>query len=218
MQSKELLILVSLIIGGFLLGSIMFSSLLPKLLMGRDICKLGSDHNPGSANVFVNCGIPMGMLCLSLDLLKGALPVFIACKLLDTSRAYFAVIMVAPVLGHAVGFFNRFHGGKCIATFFGVLLGMLPVSRIVFLLAILYIFFSVCVKIKPNRCRSIVAFTLFGIVSTVFFLHNGQFSFAGGCSIISFIAIAKHTKRFCFVPEDELPTDSSESDNAITVH
>lgn len=218
MQPQELLTIAILIIGGFLLGSVMFSQLLPKLLMGRDVCKLGSDHNPGSANAFINCGIPMGLLCLSMDLLKGFLPAFIACKLIDTNLMCFSLIMTAPVLGHAIGLFNHFHGGKCIATFFGVLLGILPVSKSVFLLAMLYIFFSICVKIRPNRYRSIVTFTLYGIISVFLFLRKGRISLAGGCLLMSLTAIAKHTERFCFVPDDELSTCGNISDKTTVIH
>lgn len=70
-----------LIIGGFIEGGIMFSYLLPKLIMQKDICMLSGDHNPGAANVFINCGIPMGLTCLTLDMAKGFFPVFLWNKI-----------------------------------------------------------------------------------------------------------------------------------------
>lgn len=209
MRENSLILWYSWVIVGFLLGSIMFSRLLPKLLKGKDITKDAPDRNPGAANVFATCGIAMGLLCLGLDMLKGFLPVFMACQRLDVSRMLFAAVMIAPVLGHAVGLFNRFHGGKCIATAFGVLLALLPISRIVLLLAGLYIFFSVGVKIKPNRYRSILVFTLFGVVSVAYFLLHGQQSLAVGCGMLAVIGVVKHTRWFSVVPADEGAEDNA---------
>lgn len=208
MREHETLLWYSWIIGGFLLGSIMFSRLLPKLLTGKDITKDSPDRNPGAANVFAACGIGMGMLCLGLDMLKGFLPVFMACRQLDISQMLFSAVLVAPVLGHAVGLFNHFRGGKCIATAFGVLLALLPVSPIVLLLAGLYIFFSVFVKISPNRRKSILVFSLFGIAASVCFLWSGQRSLALGCGLIGVIGVLKHTHRFSVVP-GEAPSEEA---------
>ena len=135
---------------GFLSGSIPFCYLLPKLLCQKDICKLSDDHNPGAANVFIHCGIPLGMLCLLLDMGKGLLPVYFASHLLDPTVLWFVPVILAPVWGHALGVFLHGHGGKCIATSFGVLIALAPISPIGLLsLAGLYIFFStVCAFIR----------------------------------------------------------------------
>ena len=148
---------------GFIFGSILFSKTIPKLAVGKDICALSEDSNPGAANVFSNCGIKLGMICVLLDILKGFAPVFIATFVLDTSNIAFAAVMAAPVLGHALGIFNKFKGGKCISTSFGVVLGIMPESRIGFLLAILYIVFSTLIKIKPNSRMSIITFSIFAV-------------------------------------------------------
>ena len=71
MTGNEALLTFALIAGGFLLGGVMFSRALPKLLTGKDVCALRTDKNPGAANVFAVCGVPMGLLCLALVMLKG---------------------------------------------------------------------------------------------------------------------------------------------------
>ena len=68
MTGNEALLTFALIAGGFLLGGVMFSRTLPKLLTGKDVCALRADKNPGAANVFAVCGVPMGLLCLALDI------------------------------------------------------------------------------------------------------------------------------------------------------
>ena len=195
MTGNEALLTFALIAGGFLLGGVMFSRALPKLLTGKDVCALRTDKNPGAANVFAVCGVPMGLLCLALDMLKAYLPVSLAAQHLDTQSVWFALALAAPVLGHAVGVFNRFRGGKCISTSFGVLLGVLPFTRIVFLLAGLYIVFAAVIRIKPNRVCSIVTYSLFGLLSAVRFIYLGRLSFALACAIISATAILRHLPR-----------------------
>lgn len=187
---------LTFIMGGFLFGSVLFSKIIPKIAMNSDVCAVSSDSNPGAANVFMNCGVALGFLCLALDMLKGFIPVFVAVFFLNTEKLYFSAVMAAPVLGHALGVFDRMRGGKCISTSFGVLIGIMPVSRIGFLLAALYILFSTLIKLKPNRIRSIVTFALFAVGSAVILNIMGKYSVALGCAVISATAIIKHLRFF----------------------
>lgn len=180
--------------GGFILGSIPFCYLLPKLMAGKDICALSDDHNPGAANVFINCGAPLGLFCLALDLLKGFAPVFLAWRTLGSDNILFAGVMLAPVLGHALGIFRGFRGGKGIAVTFGVMLGAMPVTPVGWLLAALYIIFSTLIKINPNRRRSIVTFALFALISAPLLIAHRKFSIAAGCMAIPVVVIYKHLK------------------------
>jgi len=191
-----ILIWIGFIIGGFLLGSILFSKIIPKITVGKNICELGSDGNPGAANVFMKCGKRLGALCLFADMLKGFLPAFLAFLLLDYSSFLFALVMISPVVGHALGIFNKFHGGKCIATSFGVLIGIIPITRVGFLLAAVYILFSTLIKIKPNSRRSILSFGIFAAGSLIILCLQSMYSIAIGCTAISAIAILKHLHRF----------------------
>ena len=149
-----------LIVGGFLLGSIMFCELIPKKVLNKDVCKISVDNNPGAFNVFKHCGKKIGILCLLLDVSKGFVPVFIASIFFDTDNVAFTLVMVAPPLGHAIGLFNRCCGGKCIATAFGVMLGIIPVTCIgICGLAALFILFSTVIKIKNTAKRSVLTLT-----------------------------------------------------------
>lgn len=183
------------IAAGFFSGGVMYCSFLPRLLCGVDTAAASDDKNPGAANVFSGCGVAVGMLCLFADIFKGFLPVFLAGKAMDETALVFGLVVAMPVLGHAVGVFNRFRGGKCISTSFGVLLGVLPFTRIVFLLAGLYIVFAAVIRIKPNRVCSIVTYSLFGLLSAVRFIYLGRLSFALACAIISATAILRHLPR-----------------------
>ena len=115
---RELCSWLLFIVGGFLSGSVMFSALLPRRLLGRDVPAESDDRNPGAGNVFTHCGVPMGMLCLFMDMAKGFVPVFLAARFADTASMLFALVIAAPVLGHALAPLYHFLGGKCIATAF----------------------------------------------------------------------------------------------------
>ena len=84
-----------------------------------------------------------------------------------------------------------------------MLLGLIPTSYIVLVLAGLYIFFSVAVKISPNRYRSMLTFLLFGSVCAIHFLRAGQYSLALGGCLVAAIAFLRHTRCFSTVPADE---------------
>lgn len=180
---------IILAIVGYLLGSILFSLYIPKIIFNTDIIKESKDGNPGTANVMKICGIPTGIVCLILDLAKGFLPIYVSIRYVDIYSLWFILIMISPVLGHAFPIFNKFIGGKSIATSFGVLLGLLPYNYIVLLLAVIYIFLSTIIVIKPNRIRSICTYTFFAVICL--FLNN-MYSITIGCIIISIIVLFKH--------------------------
>lgn len=203
MSIQQIIIWIFTIAAAFSCGGIMFCRILPKLFKKIDICALSPDGNPGAANVFTYCGIKLGILCLIMDLAKGFLPVYTAYKIFSSENLLFSLVISAPVLGHAVSPFDGKSGGKCIATSFGVLLALLPTTKAVFLLAGIYIFFSVIIKINPNSKRSIITFSIFGLISFVFLMMNGNTPAAIGCGVISAISVVKHLKIFEHIPVHE---------------
>lgn len=200
-------------LGGFALGGVLFSYHLPKLLKGIDVRALSPDHNPGTVNAFKYAGWPVGALCLLCDLMKGFLPVFLAMRVLDFQSPWFALIIAAPVLGHAAAPLYRGRGGKAIAASFGALLGLLPVSFLVFLLAALYLFFSLVWIIYPHERRTVAVFSLFSLFSAAAALYTGRWSFSLGALLLSAVVIWKnlHDARFPFpdVPEKNIPSPES---------
>ena len=183
------------ILCGVLAGGVMFCRVIPLYVKKIDVCARGADKNPGAANVFALCGPVTGTICLILDLAKGFAPVYLAAQHLPMSDLRFGLVMLAPVLGHALGVFNHWHGGKCIATSFGVLLAVFPFSPMLLLLAGLYILFVAVVRIHPNRICSIVTFSTFGVLAPLWALYLSQPSVGLGCLLISCTAICKHTTR-----------------------
>lgn len=182
------------IICGFFVGGIMFSYHVPRVLRGVDICKESDDGNPGAANAFMRCGWKIGLLCVLLDLLKGFLPVFAACRRLGTEHFLLAAAMAAPVAGHAAAPFQPVSGGKCISTAFGVMAATFPFSNAGWVLAGLYILFSTLIRLKPMWLRSIVVFGLFGMISAAIAVYEQAYWIGAGCMLISCIVIARHLR------------------------
>lgn len=197
MMPGELFHWLAAIGAGFLLGSVMFSEIIPRRVLHIDIEAVSDDGNPGSGNVFLHCGPFWGFVCLLLDMAKGFLPVFCALHRLGPNHLLFCAVLAAPVLGHAIAPFNHFHGGKCIATAFGELIALLPVTWIVLVLAGVYILLSTVMKIPSTRVRSIAAFSLFGIIAAVLLVRRSQLPIALGCVLISTVAVVRHRR-----PED----------------
>ena len=181
--------LIGFVAAGFFSGSILYSLILPKWIKGVDIVAVSDDHNPGTANAMKYAGKLVGSLCLICDLGKGFFPVWIAAQFLPVGAFSFALVMAAPVMGHAFSPMLRGRGGKAIAATFGVLLGLFPYWQPVAILVVLYIFFSVVVVIRPHRLRTIWTFTLFAAGCL---LCCKAASIVIGCVAISAVVLCRH--------------------------
>ena len=88
---------------GYLSGSVLYSYLIPKYFCHVDVRTVNEDQNPGAFNAFSVAGPRIGLLCVLCDIGKGFLPVFLAAhsSAVSMSSWIFALILLAPVAGHA---------------------------------------------------------------------------------------------------------------------
>ena len=152
---------------GYLAGSILFARLTATLMGKEELLTRSKDQNPGTANAFLYGGFACGVLTLLGDLLKGGLPVFLYLQkagMPAVASPLFALVLVAPVLGHIYSVFYHFQGGKGIAVTFGVLLGLYPVGIPVLTLAFFFLFFSLIIRVSPHFQRTIVTYISTAIV------------------------------------------------------
>ena len=154
---------------GYLSGSVLYSYLIPKYFCHVDVRTVNEDQNPGAFNAFSVAGPRIGLLCVLCDIGKGFLPVFLAAHSSAVSMGswIFALILLAPVAGHAWPFLQPAKGGKAISVSFGVLLGLLPDLRPALLLAAFYLTFSLILIIQPHSLRSIVSFSGFAVAAQI---------------------------------------------------
>ena len=143
----------------YLSGSVLYASIFGNAFGKKAFYQNSADHNPGTANAYKYCGFWCGTLTLVCDLLKGFLPVFLYLRLVPDPEPWaLSLVLAAPVVGHIFPVFQRFHGGKGIATTFGCLLGLLPYGLPALLLAVTFIFLSVVLRITPHFYRTIAAY------------------------------------------------------------
>ena len=113
----------TLVIAGFLLGSIPFGVIVGKSL-GVDIREKGSG-NIGATNAARVLGVGPGLLVLALDAGKGAVAAQLATYL-DAPLWCLAAAGFAAILGHCFSPLLRGKGGKGVATALGVFVVVAP--------------------------------------------------------------------------------------------
>ena len=117
------------IAGGYLLGSISFSILIVRVLLGIDIRTVGSG-NAGATNVLRVAGRGPALLAFLLDAGKGAAGVAIA-RGLDVGIVPESLVGVAAVVGHMWPIYFGLRGGKGVATAAGTLALLVPLATAV---------------------------------------------------------------------------------------
>lgn len=105
----------------YLLGSIPFGYVLVRIFHGEDIRQSGSG-NIGATNVLRTGNKALAAATLLGDMLKGTAAVLIALYLSNRNLAMAAGL--AAFIGHLFPVWLRFKGGKGVATYIGVLLGL----------------------------------------------------------------------------------------------
>lgn len=115
---------------GYLLGSIPFGLLLARLGGKGDIRAIGSG-NIGATNVLRTGARGLAAATLLLDVAKGAAAVWIAAALWPETARFAAA---GALIGHMFPLWLKLRGGKGVATYLGVLIGLLPVAALIFAL------------------------------------------------------------------------------------
>src|SRR6195952_3002324 len=114
---------------GYLLGSIPFGLILTRLAGTADICSIGSG-NIGATNVLRTGRKGLAAATLICDMLKGTIAVIIAGYVAGPDAAMLAGL--AAFLGHLFPVWLNFKGGKGVAVYIGVLLGLFWPAAVVF--------------------------------------------------------------------------------------
>lgn len=108
------------IIFAYFLGSISSAILICRLFRLPDPRQYGS-LNPGATNVLRSGNRVAAVLVLFFDMLKGAIPVWLAWYF-NITPFFLGLIAIAACLGHIYPLFFHFQGGKGVATAFGAML------------------------------------------------------------------------------------------------
>jgi glycerol-3-phosphate acyltransferase PlsY len=133
-----MLYVLGALVVGYLFGSIPSGYLLARAAGLGDVRNIGSG-NIGATNVLRTGNKGLAALTLILDALKGFVPVWLAFHYLGLYPAMLAGF--GAFLGHLFPVWLGFKGGKGVATYIGVLLGLAWKGVIVFAVAWLLVAF-----------------------------------------------------------------------------
>lgn len=114
------------IVAGYFMGNLMASYFVAKWVMGYDIRQHGTG-NAGGSNSFMLMGWKNGLIVGVVDNLKAFIAVYII-RILYTNHPDLPLLMIIAgsmaVIGHIFPFFMSFKGGKGVACFMGMCLGV----------------------------------------------------------------------------------------------
>lgn len=179
----NLLMLLTLSIVSYLLGSIPFGMVISKLLRGIDIRSYGSG-NIGATNVFRTLGAKPAVIVLIGDAAKGMLAVWLG-KLLIGGVWGPVLCGIFAILGHNWPVTLKFSGGKGVATTLGVLLGMLPLIALI----LFFVWTTILAFTRYVSLASIVCAVALPVLVLVF---SGVSPYLLFCVVASITSLYKH--------------------------
>ncbi len=92
-------------------------------IMGIEDPRTTGSNNPGATNVLRHGGKKAAIITLFGDMLKGLIPVLVVSQL-QLEAPVIALVGLFALLGHVFPVYYGFKGGKGVATYYGVILGM----------------------------------------------------------------------------------------------
>ncbi|HVS15808.1 MAG TPA: glycerol-3-phosphate 1-O-acyltransferase PlsY [Thermoanaerobaculia bacterium] len=179
------------VLAGYLLGSISFSYLIVRMLVGVDVRTVGSG-NPGATNVMRVAGRGPGALAFLLDAGKGAAGIALA-RGLELGIAATTLVGVAAVVGHMWPVFFGFRGGKGVATAAGTLGLLVPLATALSLAIFVVVvwwkrFVSLGSVTVAIGCPLIVA----ALGAAGRYPTPERWWLTGGCAVIGALIVFKH--------------------------
>lgn len=160
--------MIAALVIGYLLGSVNCAILVCQYTKKGDPRQQGS-NNPGATNVLRVAGKNAAIITLLGDGLKGFLAVF-AARLFGLHGAEIALVGLAAFLGHLYPVYFKFQGGKGVATFLGVLLGL----HLLLGVAAAVTWVVVAMVWRYSSLAALIA-AITAPFYSVFFFHNGYF-------------------------------------------
>jgi glycerol-3-phosphate acyltransferase PlsY len=167
----------------YLMGSIPFGFILTKIFLKKDIREIGSG-NIGATNALRTGNKVLGYSTLILDILKAIIPVLYV-KFHFSEFIYISSLCV--FLGHVFPIWLKFHGGKGVATYVGILF----VIDIYLGLLFTFVWFFIFIISKFSSLSSLIG----SISIPIYFLFLSQFNDVLFFSIIFVLIFFTHREN-----------------------
>jgi glycerol-3-phosphate acyltransferase PlsY len=166
--------------GGYLLGSIPFGLILAKLAGLGDLRQIGSG-NIGATNVLRAGGKRLAALTLLLDAAKGTAAVLLAARFGEHAAM---LAGLGAFLGHLFPVWLGFRGGKGVATYLGIMLGLYWPAAAAFAATWLIVAYL-------TRYSSLSAL-LASLASVIVLALTGQWPLAGLALLLTILLYVRH--------------------------
>jgi glycerol-3-phosphate acyltransferase PlsY len=169
---------------GYLFGSIPFGLVLTRLAGTQDIRSIGSG-SIGATNVLRTGRKSLAAGTLMLDALKGTAAVVIAGYIAGPNAAMVAGL--GAFLGHLFPVWLKFKGGKGVATYIGVLLGLFWPGMVVFCLLWLATAFTT----RYSSLSALVA----AFITPIFLWWFGHLALAALFAVLTLLLFYAHREN-----------------------
>jgi acyl phosphate:glycerol-3-phosphate acyltransferase len=169
---------------GYLLGSIPFGLILTRLAGTQDLRSIGSG-NIGATNVLRTGRKGLAAATLLCDALKGTLAVMIAGYYGGADAAMLAAL--GAVLGHLFPVWLKFRGGKGVAVYIGVLIGLFWPAAVVFCV----IWLSTAFTSRYSSLSALVA----SVVTPIFLWWFGHAALASLFAVLTLLLFYVHREN-----------------------
>ena len=187
-------VLASIFIFGYFLGSIPFGLILTKISGLGDIRKIGSG-NIGATNVLRTGNKKIAFFTLLFDGSKGAVAIYLITTILpkvydnfNMVEFYKCIVAISAVVGHCFPIWLGFKGGKGVATGFGVILSLnLHIGMVALL-----IWFLIAKIFKISSISALIAYFLIPILM---FYYETELIYFLSSFIISLICFVQHREN-----------------------
>jgi glycerol-3-phosphate acyltransferase PlsY len=181
--SPDVFLAVALVLG-YLFGSIPFGLILTRLAGTQDLRSIGSG-NIGATNVLRTGHKGLAAATLLLDMLKGTAAVIVAGYLDGPNAAMLAAL--GAFLGHLFPVWLKFRGGKGVAVYIGVLLGLFWPAALAFCL----IWLATAVVSRYSSLAALVA----ALVTPIFLWWLGQLALAALFGLMTVLLFYMHREN-----------------------
>jgi acyl phosphate:glycerol-3-phosphate acyltransferase len=179
----DALLPVALILGYFL-GSIPFGLILTRLAGTQDLRSIGSG-SIGTTNVLRTGRKDLAAATLIGDMLKGTFAVIIAGYFGGPDAAMLAAL--GAFLGHLFPVWLKFRGGKGVAVYIGVLLGLLWPAALVFCL----IWLAVAALTRYSSLSALIA----SLVTPILLWWLGHLALAALFAVLTLLVFYAHREN-----------------------
>jgi len=169
---------------GYLFGSIPFGLVLTKLARTQDLRSIGSG-NIGATNVLRTGRKGLAAATLLLDMLKGTVAVLIAGHFGGPDPAMLAAL--GAFLGHLFPVWLKFRGGKGVAVYIGVLIGLFWPAAVAFCV----IWLATAVISRYSSLSALIA----SVVTPIFLWWFANAALAALFALLTLLLVTMHREN-----------------------